>query len=339
VLQARSELMAATRPVFNGDRDMFLPVSGCAVGRGAVHDFPAAEVAAYMAAAEDADGHFLARRQGAADTLAARQRAAYEQLKLEPRALANLAPPAQDHPYQVWGLASLGNRVTERRIALLYTDAAAKLSGWYTRQGLDAATAARAAKTGLFRVVWGAECGGGAPTPSLRGMLLDKAPLAEIRDALTGKEPPELAACAIHAGQDPLLHVAVGHPQALALLLERGRDVEERNAFGKTALMVAAQNDLLDSARLLLERGASVNATTWKQDAPVLAHDDRSALMYAAASGSLPMIKLLLEKGADPYQADTRGRRAIDYLLGFGPGPANPVLSADERADAARLLY
>jgi ankyrin repeat protein len=170
-------------------------------------------------------------------------------------------------------------------------------------------------------------------------MLLDKAPLGDIREALGGREPPELAICAIHAGQDPLLHVAVGHPQALPLLLERGRDVNERNALGKTPLMVAAQFDLIDSARHLLERGAAVNATTWKQEGGALAHDNRTALMYAAASGSLPMIKLLLNAGGDPFQTDTRGRRAIDYLLGFGPVPPNPLLSPAEREEAARLLY
>jgi len=115
--------------------------------------------------------------------------------------------------------------------------------------------------------------------------------------------------------------------------------VDERNNFGKTALMVAAQFDHLDSARLLLDRGAQVNATTWMQNGTGLAHDGRTALMYAAATGSLSMVKLLLERGADPHLADTMGRRAVDYLLGFGPVPANARMSAEERAEAARLLF
>lgn len=340
VLQARPALLAATEPIFVSSRDNFLPRSGCASGRGHLHGFPQAEVEAFVAAAKDADGHFLARHGGTIVAAhIANQQAALETLKLAARELAAVEPPAMDHPYQTWGLATLGNRTTEQRLLPLYRDAAAKLTGWYTRQGLTADEAERAAKTGLFRAVWGANCGDGPPTPSLRGLLLDKAPLAEIREALAGKEAPEVTRCADHAGLDPLLLVAVGHPQALALMLERGGRADECNAFGKTALMTAAQFDAIDSARLLLDKGAPANATTWMQGAEGLGHDGRTALMYAAGHASLPMIRLLLERGADPHLADTKSRRPIDYLLGFGPVPANPRLSPDERAEAARLLY
>lgn len=340
VLQARPGLLDATSPLFGSTRDNFLPKSGCASGRGHLRGFPEAEIAAYMAAAEEADGHFIANYGGTmVYGLIAGQTEALEVLKLNPHRLAGLETPPQDHPYQVWGLASLANRTTEQRIVPLYQDAATKLAAWYARQGMDPAEAAKAAKTGLFLVVWGANCGDGAPTPSLRGLLLDKAPLADIRDALAGKEAPEVIRCAVHSDLDPLLLVAVGHPPALALLLERTQDVDQRNGFGKTALMVAAQNNLMDSARRLLDKGAAVNATTWMQQGAGLAHDGRTALMYAGANGSLAMVKLLLERGADPHLTDTKGRRAIDYLLGFGPTPPNNRLSADERAEAARLLY
>lgn len=331
VLQAKPGLLAATTPLAG----RAAPQSGCTSGRGQVRGFPEAELAAYMAAAEDADGHFSDRHP----TLAATQQKTLEMLKLAPRDLAAAEPPPADHPYQAWGLASLANRAVENRILPLYRDAFAKLSEWYVRQGLERAEAEKAAKTGLFRVVWGANCGDGAPTPSLRGLVMDKAPLADIREALAGKEAPEVTRCAVHAGLDPLLLVAVGHPPALALLLERGAKPDERNSFGKTALMTAAQHDSLDSARLLLDKGAAVNATTWMQDGAGLSHDGRTALMYAAAHGSLPLIRLLLDHGADPHQADTKGSRAIDYLLGFGPIPANPRLNPDDRAEAARLLY
>lgn len=339
VLQARPGLLAATRPLA-GLADDAVPRSGCAVGRGVLRGFPEAEVSAYIAAAEDADGHFLDRHRAPAALVAA-QRAALEALMLAPRELAAAAAPALDHPYQVWGMASLANRAVERRILPLYQNAADRLAGWYQRQGLSGDEAARAAKTGLFRVVWGAQCGDGLPTPSLRALVLNGAPADDIRAALDGKEAPEVSRCAVHAGLDPVLLVAVGHAKALPVVLERAKDVDERNLFGKTALMVAAQNDLAEAARLLLDRGAAVNATTWAQDpvAPPLAHDGRAPLMYAAASGSLAMVKLLLERGADPHLADTRGRRAIDYLLGLGPVPANAAMSPEDRAEAARLLF
>ncbi|HLO78099.1 MAG TPA: ankyrin repeat domain-containing protein [Magnetospirillum sp.] len=337
VLRARPALLNAVRPLFGAGGDSALPRSGCSEGRGVVRGFPEAEVAAYVEASVEADGHYLATHRGAAFLSMKTDR---ERLKLDPRGLAAEEPPALDHPYQVWGMASLANRAVEMRIAALYRNAHERLSAWYVRQGLAADEAAQAAKTGLFQAVMGAQCGGDVPAPSLRGLLLDKAPLADIRDALAGKEPPEVTACAYHAGMDPLPHVAVGHPQALLMMLDRGARVDERNSFGKTPLMVAAQQNLPEAARLLLDHGAAVNATTWMRDDDAsLRHDGRSPLMYAAASGSLAVIKLLLERGADPHMADTNGRRAVDYLLGFGPVPANFLLSADERAEAARLLY
>lgn len=340
VLQARPALLEATRPLFGNSRDLFLPTSGCAVGRGAVRGFPDMELAAYVQAAEEADGWFLTRRTAeAAAVLAGRQRAALERLKLDSAGLAAEEPPTLDHPYQVWGLSSLSNRMVERQVRDRYRAAADRLTDWYTRQGIAADMAARAAKTGLFQLVWGAACGDDVPAASLRALLLDNAPAEEIRAVLSEREPPEVQRCAVHAGLDPLLLLAAGHAPGLAVLLESGRAVDERNDFGKTALMVAAQFDRMDSARLLLDRGAAVNATTWMQAGLGLAHDGRTALMYAAASGSLPMVKLLLERGADPHQADTMGRRAVDYLLGFGPVAANAGMSAEDRAEAARLLF
>lgn len=61
--------------------------------------------------------------------------------------------------------------------------------------------------------------------------------------------------------------------------------------------------------------------------------------MYAAARGSLDMIRLLLDRGADKYASDTKGRRALHYLLGQGPVAANPKLSGAELAEATKRLY
>lgn len=106
--------------------------------------------------------------------------------------------------------------------------------------------------------------------------------------------------------------------------------------------MFAAQHDLIQSARLLLAHHAAVNATTmeardgWSYS---LAHDARTPLMYAAASGSLSMIERLLDAGANPYQVDTKGARAIDYLLGFGPVAPNSRLTQTQRMQAAQWLF
>ncbi|MEO7325350.1 MAG: ankyrin repeat domain-containing protein [Dokdonella sp.] len=106
--------------------------------------------------------------------------------------------------------------------------------------------------------------------------------------------------------------------------------------------MLAAQHDLIESARLLLAHHAAVNATTmetrdgWSYS---LAHVAHTPLMYAAASGSLAMVQRLLDAGADPYQVDTKGARAIDYLLGFGPVAPNSRLAQTQRMQAAPVLF
>src|SRR5690606_37579621 len=80
-------------------------------------------------------------------------------------------------------------------------------------------------------------------------------------------------------------------------LLDAGADVESPNPEGQTALMVVARTGRVDTARLLLERGADVNAKEqW---------GGQSALMWAAAQKQPEMIRLLLEHGAE---VDARGR-------------------------------
>ncbi len=59
---------------------------------------------------------------------------------------------------------------------------------------------------------------------------------------------------------------------------------------GTTFLMQAAMNDDLGSAKLLLDKGAAIDAQN---------KDGMTALMFAAEKGFKPMIKLLLNRGAD----------------------------------------
>ncbi len=60
---------------------------------------------------------------------------------------------------------------------------------------------------------------------------------------------------------------------------------------GSTALMLAANSGNAEIVRLLIERGANINASENKKG--------QTALMWAAAEGHSEIVSLLIERGAD----------------------------------------
>ena len=347
VLLARPKLLAATQARYYSNRDNFVPRSGCGAGRGEVRGFPNREVAQWIAAAAEADGYFIDTYEGTMKYgFETAQAQARETLQLDPRGLLESPDLPFDYPYQTWGMLSVGNRDVAAALKARYDALQAKIVVAYEGRGLTPDDSRRAAKIGLFAAVLGANCGGGLPKSSPRAVLLAgevPANLAELAPDDAAHDAHETEACAEFAGMDPLMHVAVASPKALAMLLDRSPAADLRDPIGKTPLMVAAQHDLVESARLLLAHKAGVNTTTFvKTDGysvEGLAHDARSPLMYAAASGSLAMIRLLLDAGADPFQADSKGARPIAYLLGYGPTGANSRLTEEERERAAKWLF
>ncbi len=64
-------------------------------------------------------------------------------------------------------------------------------------------------------------------------------------------------------GGDSPLHLAIrqsGDPDRIALLLEHGADAELKNRRGETPLHESASDDRIEFARILIARGANVNA-------------------------------------------------------------------------------
>jgi hypothetical protein len=360
VLERRPALLVATESQFGSNGDNFTPRSGCRWGRGRVAGFPDEELERYRHLSEEADGHFYLNHLGTIRFgLASAQAHIVETLRLNPRALLSEAAPPRMKPYETWSLLSLTNRDTFQRLDALASSMRGKLLAFYEKRGLSVDEARAAVERVLFTTVWGAECGGAVTAPTLRRLLVERAPLVVIRafvDAGDHRRVERLAPfvrCADAAGMAPLLHVAVDYPAALPLVWQAGASLPKSeaealdlvmspdvpNAFGKTPLMVAAGRDELRAARFLLDRGANPNARTESLRGPALAHDARTALMYAAARGSLAMIRLLVGAGADVHAADTKGATALDYLVGRGPLSVNPKLSASELGQAARLLF
>lgn len=152
-------------------------------------------------------------------------------------------------------------------------------------------------------------------------------------------------------GQTALMWaVAQRHPEIVQVLVEYGADIHIRSTArprrihtrtagfnplgvidttqgGNTALLFAARQGDLESARHLVAAGADVNDT-----APM----GTSALVVAAVSGHASVAQYLLEQGADPNADDAgysalhgailRGDAALALaLLGHGADPNAPI--------------
>jgi hypothetical protein len=129
-------------------------------------------------------------------------------------------------------------------------------------------------------------------------------------------------------GATPLMHAAaIGSLDAMRLLLDRGADVNAKNAAGATALMWAATD--LAKVRLLLDRGADVNV------ASSLGH---TALELAAMSdGSAEIVRLLLSHGADPKAVDKGKMSVLAAAAGNDVGSVRQLIDAGADVNAADL--
>ncbi len=92
-------------------------------------------------------------------------------------------------------------------------------------------------------------------------------------------------------GVTPLLYaIHFGKLDVAKLLLQKGADVNARTSNGVGPLYEAAGQGQTEIVRSLLERGATVNAKTETACTP---------LLIGSAMGQLDIVKLLLAKGAD----------------------------------------
>ncbi len=107
-------------------------------------------------------------------------------------------------------------------------------------------------------------------------------------------------------GDTPLL-IAIGRTDegTVTLLINAGAEINTANQFGVTPLMYAA---LYDAAlvNVLLNAGANPNAAD---------DNGRTALMLAAFDGKLEVVNLLVNAGADINARDAKGQSALDYAL------------------------
>jgi len=123
---------------------------------------------------------------------------------------------------------------------------------------------------------------------------------------------------------------------ALVLAKHPQTRVNVQDALGETPLMLAAINNQLELAKVLIERGADVNKPGWtplhyaatrghRQMMRLLLENEAyidsestngtTPLMMAAYYASPLAVKLLLEEGADPVLVNSSNASALDLAL------------------------
>ncbi len=154
------------------------------------------------------------------------------------------------------------------------------------------------------------------------------------------------------SGQTALMWaLAQRHPEAARALIERGADVHARSQSGFTPLLFAAKQGDLESVRILLAAGATIDDGTPSRDetgsrrgvGPV--PDGMNPLLMATASGHEELALFLLDQGADPDAADGTGATALHHALLKGMalvGAVSTSLSVNNyvfRPNMVRLVH
>lgn len=132
---------------------------------------------------------------------------------------------------------------------------------------------------------------------------------------------PSLVNSHAHDGFTPLgLAVFFGHPETVKTLLDAGADVNlaSRESMKVTPLASASAARQLEIARMLIERGADVNAR---------ASNDFTPLHESAASGKIDFALLLLEHGANVNAKTRDGKTPLDYAREGGHDEMVELLS------------
>lgn len=91
--------------------------------------------------------------------------------------------------------------------------------------------------------------------------------------------------------------------------LKHGADIEYKNHYGWTPLIVSAYNGSSDVMDLLIQLGAGVNVTNYKGTTPLM-----YALSYYERAADRTCFDLLLKNGCNINFRDISGKTVSDYM-------------------------
>ncbi len=101
------------------------------------------------------------------------------------------------------------------------------------------------------------------------------------------------------------IHLAAlqGNTEVIKKLIEAGTDLNKKDQYGSTPLIIAVLFGKNEAAKELINAGADLNITNNEESTP---------LHIAALMGRIEIVKLLLKKGADKYLRNINGSTAFD---------------------------
>ncbi len=136
------------------------------------------------------------------------------------------------------------------------------------------------------------------------------------------------------AGETLFMAKVLLNPASVRRLLAQGASPHERDAAGNTPLHYCDYST--ESARLLIEAGANVNARNHDGYTPLMMQKGVSQDGEECVYG-VPMVKLLIQSGADMDARNNAGMTALDLAMTlasswYGENPVLPLLQREGKS-------